>query len=94
MDILTGMFIVLAVSGWGTAVWQWRAASSARQATAAVTALGTVSQGLLLDLKGKPESLRRVVGNPPNVYRRPHGKGPATVYDRVGLAALYRPRGS
>jgi hypothetical protein len=49
------------------------------------------TRAVLLDHRGAPESCRTLRGAAPPTYHRPHGKGIATVYRRVGTAAVYQP---
>lgn len=49
------------------------------------------TKAVLLSRSGLPESMRSLKGAAPATYSRPHGKGPAILYQRVGTAALYQP---
>lgn len=50
------------------------------------------THAVLVNASGLPESLRQLRGNAPETYSRPHGREPATIYHRLGTAALYQPK--
>lgn len=50
------------------------------------------THAVLVNASGLPESLRQLRGTAPETYSRPHGREPATIYDRIGTAALYQPK--
>lgn len=49
-----------------------------------------ITQAVLVDGSGQPESIRILRSTPPKEYTRPHGREAATVYARDGVAAVYR----
>lgn len=79
------MLEALAIGGWLVALVLWCLRFQHVCPTEAPT------RAVLLDHRGAPESCRTLRGSAPPTYHRPHGKGIATVYRRVGTAAVYQP---
>lgn len=83
---MTAILILLALVGWGVAGWLWQ------RARTHVCPVEVPTKAVLVNAAGLPESLRSIPRTPPETYSRPHGKGAATIYRRVGTAILYQPR--
>jgi len=50
------------------------------------------THAVLVNASGLPESVRHLRKDAPETYSRPHGREPATIYYRIGTAALYQPK--
>lgn len=48
------------------------------------------TRAVLVNAAGLPESMRTLRTAPPKEYTRPHGRGPAQVYPRIGTAVVYQ----
>lgn len=82
--MLVWLLVCAAAGGWALAGWLW-VAKRRHQCP-----IEPPTYAVLLNSAGLPESCRSLRTHPPATYSRPHGRLPATLYERVGTAALYR----
>ena len=85
------MIIAIAIVGWAVAVALAVDRRRYRQPVVFPAHVAeTPSRAVLVNSAGLPESLRTLRGPAPKEYTRPHGKGVATIYQRIGTAVVYQ----